>query len=554
MAKIKPPSPQDREARDRAARLLESALAARAAGQTGPLEGRLAVDLRRHREVVAELIARRLSREQGGARVGFIRAVGTLGERAFAAPLIAFARDAGAEPDAKRAALEAASALGEPVPDDLTRAVAEASRLAAAGPAELAADGGEGWAGRVAALPPRLAADTVDAFFARFPGALPEPLPPLERLRGRHEALDLALIDHLVKRAEPRVGLFLAAWVAGARPSPAVEKALRRALFLLKSRGIAVPEAPRPEGESPLFRPVREAEPDQAWASALDGAGDRIVWLAGHRRGRLYFFQAVVNDERGLVQFGAGEASRRQLREAVREAESARSFPLVAVEPAYALALIESAAARQLAPETAGRPVAPLPPPFRAARALLAPEGGGAHAEGAEPPRAPVLDRRGLDGGMDTAEQEARLGRSADLHRLAEFAGWFLPDETIRPLIEELDDAARSQVIVNEEQRRERFQQIFDGFTDRVFDDATRDRYRRRLEAQADYLDRLGREDDARTALAAARGLSPLGPRPSRHPFVVAMVQKHVALIAHQARLRAAEEPRLVVPPGPKRA
>jgi pimeloyl-ACP methyl ester carboxylesterase len=71
---------------------------------------------------------------------------------------------------------------------------------------------------------------------------------------------------------------------------------------------------------------------------------------------------------------------------------------------------------------------------------------------------------------------------------------------------------------------------------------------------EADYLDRRGREEDAETALAAARGLSPLGPRPSRHPFVIAMIQKHVAMIAHEARLRAEQEPRLVVPPGPRRA
>ncbi len=557
MAKVKPPSRDSREARERAAELLDAALAARSRDPQAPFEGRLAVDLKRHRDLVADVVARRLPRERGEARLAFIAGVGRLGEPTFAAPLLAFVREAAADPSVKRAALDAATALDPEAAGPLAGPVDEARRLAAASPAELADEGGEEWAGRVAALPGRLAADTVEAFFARFPQGLPRPLPPLERLRGHHEALDLVLVDALVKRAEPAVGLFLAAWLGDLRPTGAVEKALRRGLFLLKTRGIAVPEAPRGGDEGPQFRPVREAEPDQAWASALDGAGDRLVWLAGGRRGGLYLFQAVVNDERGLVHFRASETSRRTLREYVREAEEAESFPLVPVEPEFALALMEHAAKRQLAPEVAGAEasrLAPLPPAYKAARPILLGEDGAA-GKSQGPPPAPILARRGADGGMDTAELEARLARSAELHRLSEFAGWLLPEETIRPLVEELDDAARSALIVGDEQRRERFEQIFDAFADRVFDPALRDRYRFRLEAQADYLDRLGREEDAKSALAAARGLSPLGPRASRHPFVIALIQKHVALIAAEARRRAAEEPRLVVPPTtPRRA
>ncbi|HEX7126307.1 MAG TPA: hypothetical protein VF406_11165 [Thermodesulfobacteriota bacterium] len=551
MAKVRPPSRDSKAARERAAELLDAALEARRHDPRAPFEGRLAVDLKRHRELIADAIARRLERERGEARLALIEGVGRLGEPAFAAPLVAFVRDAAADPSVKRAAVAAAAALDPEAAAPLAGPVEEANRLAAASPAELADEGGEEWTDRVAALPGRLAADTVEAFFARFPQALPRPLPPLERLRGRHEALDLTLVDALVRRAEPAVGLFLAAWLGDLRPSGAVEKALRRGLFLLKTRGIAVPEAPRREDEGPRFRPVREIEPDQAWASAIDGVGDRLVWLAGNRRGALYLFQAIVNDERGLVHFQASETSRRTLRERAREAEQAEGFPLVPVEPAYALALVEHAARRQLAPETAGAEaarLAPLPSAYSTARPLLLGEGASAAAS-AEPPEAPILARRGLDGGMDTAEIEARLARSVELHRLPEFASWLLPEETIRPLVEELDDAARSPLIVGEEQRRERFQQIFDTFADRVFDAAMRDRYRRRLEAQADYLDRLGREEDAKSALAAARGLSPLGPKASRHPFVIALIQKHVALIAAQARRRAAEEPRLVVPP-----
>lgn len=557
MAKVKPPSRESREARERAALLLDAALAARATDPTAPFEGRLAHDLKRHREIVADVIARRLEREKGEARLALLAGVGRLGDPAFARPLVAFVRDAEADPATKRAALDAARALDPDAARALEGPVAEAARLAAAQPAELAEEGGEEWAARVAALPARLAADTVEAFFARFPTALPRPLPPLERLRGVHEALDLVLVDALVRRAEPAVGLFLAAWLGDLKPRGAVEKALRRGLFLLKTRGIAVPEAPRTDEEGPRFRPVREIEADQAYVSALDGAGDRLVWLAGARRGGLYLFQAVVNDERGLVHFRAAETSRRTLREVVKAAEESQTFPIVPVEPEYALALIESAAHRQLAPEAAGvaaARVAPLPASYRGARPLLL-EGREAPEHPELWPPAPILRRRGADGGMETAEQEARLALSAELHRLDEFAGWLLPDAVIRPLVEELDDAAQSLLIVGEESRRERFQQIFDAFADRVFDPAMRDRYRARLEAQADYLDRIRREEDAKSALAAARGLSPLGPKASRHPFVIALIQKHVALIAAEARRRAAEEPHLVVPPTtPRRA
>ena len=72
---------------------------------------------------------------------------------------------------------------------------------------------------------------------------------------------------------------------------PERRKAIRRAFHRLRERGVAVPAARAPGTTS--ASPARIAPEHEAWLSAVDGLGTRLVWLAvaqprgdGSRAGR----------------------------------------------------------------------------------------------------------------------------------------------------------------------------------------------------------------------------------------------------------------------------
>src|SRR5512146_2438674 len=91
-----------------------------------------------------------------------------------------------------------------------------------------------------------------------------------------------------------------------------VAKEAKRALHVLKSRGVAVPEPPRPAAPPPATAP--EA-PLPAYASAIDGHGERALWLPRALPGKgVEVAQAVISDERGLLELQLRTLGRKEWR------------------------------------------------------------------------------------------------------------------------------------------------------------------------------------------------------------------------------------------------
>jgi hypothetical protein len=236
-------------------------------------------------------------------------------------------------------------------------------------------------------------------------------------------------------RAEALIHAWVTAANAGAialaseKAQGKARKAARRALNVLKSRGVAAP---------PLVRVAavggkKEEETFEGWLIAPDGNGVSLVVVAARTpTSRYRALLAFVSRTGGVLDVRPTEAGEAQLKESMQNALRGAKYRPVKVPVAWARARI--AQARDLHRE---RGVAE-PLGFAGAESLLG-------ERPKEPPEHP-FDAEGFELGDDDAKE--LVAKSAELHRLPEFRGW-LPS---RPAVDEMLAAVGSALPPGEEQ------------------------------------------------------------------------------------------------------
>jgi hypothetical protein len=327
--------------------------------------------------------------------------------------------------------------------------------------------------------------------------------------------------------AAARRGDFLAA--AAGHPSKDVVKQAKRALYLLKVRGVAVPE---PQRKAPPPVPAPAEPPLPCFASTLDGQGERALWIGRHVPGKgVEVGQAVTSDRKGLLSLQIGQIGRKEYRAFGRDLLAQASVMGVAeIDLEQAKSLV--AAARQLN-ETSGTP---LPEGAAGWLARLGP---------AAPPTDPAERFAPL------AEDEERAAREASgqLHELPLVRGWLADEDALRALAHRLDEIGVSSLYVDERQRAEAQLAALEDAVAKHFDAPARAMWASRLFTLADHLDRAGDAAHAAQAAAAARALRASEPA-TRIPFARLLLEK--AFPAAPARPEAPADPEslLIAPPG----
>ncbi len=312
-----------------------------------------------------------------------------------------------------------------------------------------------------------------------------------------------------------------------AHPAREIAKEARRGLHLLRSRGVATPE---PVRAPPRPSPELEDPELPCFASAVDGRGERIVWIARSAPGRgVEVGQAVVSDVLGLLDLQSRLLGRKEFRAFVRDlAEKGSTMAIAEVEPGMARSLV--AQARGLN-ESSGRP---LPD---GADAWLARLG----------PAAPPDDPRARFPPLPEEEERAALDGSGVLHELPVLRGWLADEEMLRDLARRLDEIAVSPLYLDERQRAEQAARTVAGAAEAWLDEPRRHRLAARLFATAAHLEALGEPAHARTAAAAARAVA-AGVPARRIPFARLLVEKAFPA-GPSAAAPGAGEPSLIVAP-----
>ncbi len=290
-----------------------------------------------------------------------------------------------------------------------------------------------------------------------------------------------------------------------AHPQKDVAKEAKRGLHLLRARGVAVPEPPRPAAPAPSAAPE---PPLAAYASAIDGRGERAVWLPRSVPGKgIEIAQAVLSDTLGLVELQVGVVGRKEWRGIAKG--------LVAEGAAMGVGEVDRERARSL---------------VVAARALNDASGGRV-PEGADlwlaqlGPAAPPPEPAAGFPPLPPDEERAALAASAALHELPLLQGWLADEGFLRGVAAKLDEAAVSPLFVDERQRAERMAGIVAEAVDAWLDPERRRLLAARLFAVAEHLRDRGDGERAHAAAAAARALAAGAPA-AAVPFARRLVEK----------------------------
>jgi hypothetical protein len=284
-----------------------------------------------------------------------------------------------------------------------------------------------------------------------------------------------------------------------------VTKEAKRALHVLKSRGVTVPEPSRPAAPPPAAIPE---PPLPAYATAVDARGERAVWIPRSVPGKgVEVAQAVLSDELGIVELQLGVVGRKEWR-AIARGLLERGTAMGIHELDRRRATSHVAAARPLN-DRSGRPV-----PARADLWL-------AQAGPTEPPPDPAASFPPLP----AEEEDDALAASGKLHDLALLQPWLAEEGFLREVVAKLDEIAVSPLYVDERQRAAQMAHVVSDAVERYFDEGRRAALSRRLFSIAEHLLARGDPAHAHAAAAAARALR-AGVAPRAIPFARLLVEK----------------------------
>jgi hypothetical protein len=308
-------------------------------------------------------------------------------------------------------------------------------------------------------------------------------------------------------------------------PDRALKKEIRRVLYRLGQQGVAAPASPPAADRGPVLGPAIEA-----FVSAVDGRGDRLVWLVREQpNGGLLLIAADVNEPAGLRDLRVLDATRGQLRAMRERFRTEAGLRLVPADWRTLDALVLEAQDRLDA--TADRRL-----DYRRVRPRLT------H----EPPRAGASLVSSRVAAPSEDERAALVADSAALLAEAELRTWWPDPERARPVLEEITTLRDSPLVLSPGQQETRLAEILATAARTLYPAAV---MAARLDATAYVLAETGRADAARRAMAVAQALraDPEAPIPLCEALARQGLGAHLA--AAEATRREERSGALVVTP-----
>ena len=310
-----------------------------------------------------------------------------------------------------------------------------------------------------------------------------------------------------------------------------VRKIIKRSLYRLRSKGIAVEEI-LSDKEKPVLRPL-QAERKEGFASGIDSLGQRILWLILPHPGRgLTVMHGIVSDQDGIVDFSRDETTRKGFRSFFEEVQEKNPFPFVDMEPSYVAFLFTQLYQLNLKKGSSSQD-------YLRAKSEIE----DAKKDYVKPL---IYSRLQAD---DIAGDDRMLKKGADLLKADVYSSWRIEEEQIRPYADDVWEAEESKIVLNQAQKEARFQTIYLKALTDLFTEEKKSLYRRRLEEMAYVLLKLGKDEEARISLSVAMDLEkPLNPI-QPNPFLFQLVIKSIFALLAEAYEKKSKEVSLIAKP-----
>jgi hypothetical protein len=310
-----------------------------------------------------------------------------------------------------------------------------------------------------------------------------------------------------------------------------VRKIIKRSLYRLRSKGIAVEEI-LSDKEKSVLRPL-QAERKEGFASGIDSLGQRLLWLILPHPGRgLTVMHGIVSDQDGIVDFSRDEMTRKGFRSFFEEVQEKNPFPFVDMEPSYVAFLFTQVYQLNLKKGNSSQD-------YLRAKSEI---------EDVKKDYAKALIYSHLQAD-DIAGDDRMLKKGAELLKADAYSSWRIEEEQIRPYAEDVWEAEESKIVLNQAQKEARFQTIYLKALTDLFPEEKKSLYRRRLEEMAYVLLKLGKNEEAKISLSMAMDLEkPLNPI-QPNPFLFQLVIKSIFGLLAEAYEKKSKEVSLIAKP-----
>ena len=349
-----------------------------------------------------------------------------------------------------------------------------------------------------------------------------EMIKPLRNAIGGAAEVDLATIYVLGKIANPEALAAIQA-IEAKVVDKELKKEIKRAYFKLAQRGLAASQsAPAERKPAQLFERTPEIE---AYMSAVDGGGGRLLWIAKAQPNRgLQVIQAMVHDGEGLLRFGGTHMKRKELRAMADEIKRQHSVSMIAIPWEFADQMIYEGYEKAKVRGQSGLEN------FHEIRSFVA----------TGRPRAvphPVYEKLGRNDWREGAwrEQSRRLLEEPELRY------WIITDNWLREFLGQIEEARTSPLVLNQVQKEERLAAIVRDAVKRLCAGEMGKAFKKRMEDMALYFHETGRVDLAKLALAVAQQVDEGDPGPLDISFLTGLIQKSFALLMSQQKAQQEE-------------
>jgi hypothetical protein len=329
---------------------------------------------------------------------------------------------------------------------------------------------------------------------------------------------DVRLMAALGALRHPAIPALLVALFGGATDKLR-RKALKKTLHLLKTKGVAVPKDLLPKEEISVGAPRPGTA--AAFVTPIFGNGESYVILEGPPevlRGN--FLVSLINDREGFRECVLLNLKRKQQAEFWDHFREQGLGDLFSPPPAYAVSMLEAA--------YTAHPDSPGASQYGALREKIIQHWG-------RPETAPDLDS--VLPAVNPGERTRLLDESRKLALDPLFNSWLPGPEEITPWLTKLQEVQDSPLVLSDQQKQVRIDAVLEEATQALYPPETRADLGRRLKTMAYYLHLLGRDEDSRTAKAAAADLADpeRGALAGENLFLKGLVQ-YAALLAWEAR------------------
>jgi len=317
-----------------------------------------------------------------------------------------------------------------------------------------------------------------------------------------------ALVEQLCMVDDPSIPLLLA--LKDGFEDKQVRKAVKRAIFKLKQRGVSVEELLESKSPLPILKPPQEEKPAAYIGPISDTFGSRAVLITLHRtmKGQ-HIGMGFVSDQDGIYQFLYGAFSKKRTME-MRDHLSKKAGPLVGTSLAHAATILEDAYQRhlELHPDA--------PSDYLELRPWLL-------------ENTSLLDRQYINDFIPEDQVVNKILTDSQLgelfkHKLME--AWLVEFERLRPVMEELIKADDSPIVLTEGQKSDQSKRIKEKCMDELFPDSERALLKRRLEEMAYIFFKLEEETFSRLCLDAARTMDQEDNLLQKNPVIEFLVER----------------------------